>query len=98
MPKSRLDRPPNSVSHLLRATHLSSCSTMQNREIVPESFGYASVWSDVLASWLQFLERYEVASKEAPDLAYWHVEQSLTGLLGAAAWSERGWSLEAFGS
>jgi hypothetical protein len=30
------------------------------------------------------------------DLAYWHVEESLTGLLGAAAWAINGWSLEEF--
>lgn len=31
------------------------------------------------------------------DLSYWYGERPLTGLLGAAAWLENGWSLEEYG-
>ena len=53
-----------------------------------------------LTEWLQLLktyETYETKSDDDSDLAYWHGERPLTGLLAAAAWKISGWSLEEFG-
>lgn len=47
--------------------------------------------------WLELLHRYESGSGDDFDVAYWHGERPLTGLLGAAAWMlQDGWSLEEF--
>lgn len=71
---------------------------MEDRISVPPSFENRDFWNDLLDYWLSLLEKYErvCRSHGDPDLAYWHVEKSLTGLLGAAAWSVKGWSLEEF--
>ncbi len=71
---------------------------MEDSVFVPSGFDNQSLWSDLLKRWLTFLEAYERVcdSHNDSDLAYWHVEKSLTGLLGAAAWAINGWSLEEF--
>jgi hypothetical protein len=71
---------------------------MEDSVSVPSGFGNRSLWSDLLTRWLTFLGAYERVcdSHGDPDLAYWHVEKSLTGLLGSAAWAINGWSLEEF--
>jgi len=64
---------------------------------VADSFTQRSLWNDVLMQWLELLKRYESGSGDDFDVAYWHGERPLTGLLGAAAWMlQDGWSLEEF--
>ena len=60
---------------------------------IPESFTNKTLWKDVLTCWLRFQVTYE---KDVDDVSYWHSEQALNGLLGAAVWGVKGWSLEEF--
>jgi len=61
---------------------------------VPEQFPQREFWIDLLNKWCELLKRYEA---DKSDVAYWHGERPLTGLLGAAAWTlSGGWSLEEF--
>lgn len=71
---------------------------MEDDLSVPTGFDNRSLWNDLLKRWLTFLGTYERVgdSHGNPDLAYWHVEKSLTGVLGSAAWAINGWSLEEF--
>ena len=71
---------------------------MEDSVCVPSGFSNRSLWTDLLTRWLAFLGTYKRVcdSHDDPDLAYWHVEKSLTGLLGSAAWAINGWSLEEF--
>ena len=71
---------------------------MNESVFVPFGFGNQTLWVDLLNHWINFLKAYERIGdlNGDSDLAYWHVEKSLTGLLGAAAWSINGWSLEEF--
>lgn len=60
----------------------------------PEQFPQRQFWTDLLNQWLGLLQRYE---SDKSDVAYWHGERPLTGLLGAAGWMlPDGWSLEEF--
>jgi len=71
---------------------------MQEKWFVPASdFRNRKLWSDVLPCWLRLLRKYESATAAIdPDLAYWHGEQALTGLLATAASEAKGWGLQEF--
>jgi len=61
---------------------------------VPGKFPQRQFWIDLLNKWRELLKRYEA---DKSDVAYWHCENSLTGLLGAAGWMlPGGWSLQEF--
>ena len=63
---------------------------------IHDEFPSRPFWVAVVRDWLRLLGDYEHAVPSDADLAYWHGERPLTGLLGVAAWQIGGWSLEEF--
>jgi hypothetical protein len=54
-------------------------------------------WGGLLRRWGTLLDQYERLAGIGKDVAYWHGERALTGILAAAAWQiQGGGSLEEF--
>jgi hypothetical protein len=53
---------------------------MEELVLVPSGFDNRALWNDLLKRWVNFLEVYERMGDSCgdSDLAYWHVEKSLT--------------------
>ncbi len=56
-------------------------------------------WGRLMEAWGALLDRYQALTLSAPDpdVAYWHREESLTGLLATAAWQIEGAGVEGAG-
>ncbi|MFO0821043.1 MAG: hypothetical protein U1A77_24065 [Pirellulales bacterium] len=66
---------------------------------VPKNYKDKAFLVELLRQWVILLETYEAVgcqNCDDTDAAYWYGERTLTGLLGAAAWSLGGWSVEEF--
>lgn len=66
--------------------------------LAPPRLSTGNGWRELLSAWAELLDQYQQLAEQSgdPDVAYWHSEPALTGMLVSAAWQSGGAGLVEF--